>query len=335
MAEATEIRIERLPVGHVAPTDFRLVVTPLPEPRPGEVRVRNEWMTLDPYMRLGLTSQEGYVAPLGPGDMLGGPAVGVVEYSTDPAFPVGARVHGQLGWRSHFVALPADAGLVLLGDQDVPPDWHLGLLGLTGVTAWIGIDRVLRPVADEVIFISGAAGAVGSIACQLARMRGARVLGSAGTVDKAAWLRDELGLDAVFLHREAGLGAFLDEYAPQGVDCYFDNVGGQMLETFLTRTRPGGRIGLCGAMSQYEQGDYRSGPANFFAVIENELRLEGFNAFRATPEHWGEAAARLKSLAQDGSLKPCHSVVQGIANVPQAFANLFDTGYHGKLVVRL
>lgn len=333
--EATEIRIERLPVGHTRAQDFRSVKTVLKELEPAEVLVRNEWMSLDPYMRLGLSSQAGYVAPLKPGDMLGGPAVGIVEASADPEFPVGARVLSQMGWRSHFTTKPTDAGLVRVSDADVPPEWHLGLLGLTGVTAWIGIERVLRPGPGETIFISGAAGAVGSIACQLAKIRGARVLGSAGSQEKIDWLLNDIGVDAVFNHRTQDLSAFLSDEAPGGVDCYFDNVGGAMLEMFLERTRPGGRIGLCGAMSQYEQEDYRSGPANFFAAIESELRLEGFNAFRLSPDQWASAAAELKRLAREGRLKPCHSIVHGIENVPAAFAGMFGNGQCGKLIVQI
>ncbi|MFW2830359.1 zinc-binding dehydrogenase [Sphingomonas sp. ID0503] len=335
VAEAIEIRIAHLPAGHVRGSDFQQVAARLADPGPTEVLVRNEWMSLDPYMRLGLTGQDGYVSPLQPGDILGGPAIGLIEASSDAGYPIGTRVLNQLGWRSRFVATPAEAGLVRIDDEDVPLEWHLGLLGLTGVTAWIGIERVVQPAAGETIFISGAAGAVGSLACQLAKLRGARVLGSAGTAEKMTWLLEEIGVDAAFNHREGGLETFLDEHAPAGVDCYFDNVGGPMLETFLGRTRRGGRIGLCGAMSQYEGSDYRVGPANFFAVIEKELKLEGFNAFLLTGEEWASAQASLKRLAQAGDIRPCHAVVGGIEKVPEAFAQLFESGHRGKLIVQI
>lgn len=315
--------------------DFKVVEAPLAELAGSEVQVRNEWMSLDPYMRLGLTQQSGYVSALGPGDILSGPAIGVIEHSRNSAFPEGSRVISQMGWRSRFVADPAHAGLSLLDDRGVAPEWHLGLLGLTGITAWLGIERVLRPLAGETLFVSGASGAVGSIACQLAKLRGARVIGSAGSEDKVQWLLNEIGVDAVVNYRTASLEDFLTHQAPEGVDCYFDNIGGTMLETFLTRTRAGGRIGLCGAMSQYEGGDYRSGPRNFFAAIENNLRLEGFNAFRLAPDEWTKIAGELAELAGAERIKPCHTVVEGIANVPAAFARMFDGGQNGKLIVRI
>ncbi|MAM11705.1 MAG: NADP-dependent oxidoreductase [Rhizobiaceae bacterium] len=335
MADAVEIRIERLPVGHVRADDFKAVSAVLKSPEHGEVHVRNKWMSLDPYMRLGLSPQAGYVAALNPGDMLNGPAVGIIEASGHPDFPVGSHVLSQMGWRSQFVSQPEDCGAALLVDVDVPLEWHLGLLGLTGVTAWLGISKVLRPQKGETIFISGAAGAVGSIACQMAKLRGARVLGSAGSPDKVDWLVNELGVDVATNYREQDLGAFLDENAPEGVDCYFDNVGGGMLDTFLVRTKPGGRIGLCGAMSQYEESDYRAGPANFFSVIENNLQLLGFNAFRLSGEEWAEATTELKRLVKEQGLKPCHSIVRGIKNASLAFAQMFEKGQLGKLLVEI
>lgn len=334
MTSSTQVEIRQLPDGHVNANDFALAEVALPPLGSGEVQVRNDWMSLDPYMRLGLTRQDGFVAQLAPGDILNGPAIGVVEKSLDTAFPVGAHILSQMGWRSHFVANARDVPLKLV-DSDVPPEWHLGLLGLTGVTAWLGIEEVLLPAEGETIFISGAAGAVGSIACQLAKRRGARVLGSAGSDEKAQWLMRELGVDAVLQYREHSVEAFVETHAPDGVDCYFDNVGGAMLEAFLSLVRPGGRIGLCGAMSQYEQGDYRTGPKNFFAVIENGLCLQGFNAFRLSEHKWTEIAGRLKALARTGELKPCQSIVNGIEQVPDAFARMFDAGQCGKLIVRI
>lgn len=334
MVSSTRVSIRQLPDGHIKATDFVVDSALLEGPGSGEVLIRNQWMSLDPYMRLALTVQDGFVASLGPGDIPNGPAIGVVETSFNDAFPVGAHVLSQSGWRSHVVANPHDAALKLV-DTDVPLEWHLGLLGLTGVTAWLGIEEVLLPTQQETIFISGAAGAVGSIACQLAKRRGARVLGSAGSTEKAAWLKDELGVDAVLNYREQPIEQFLEDHAPQGVDCYFDNVGGAMLETFLTLIRPGGRIGLCGAMSQYEKSDYRSGPKNFFTVVENNLCLKGFNAFRLSDDKWSKIVAALKTLALNNAIKPCQCVVEGIEQVPNAFAQMFEAGQCGKLVVRI
>ncbi len=332
MSRAREVRLRRRPEGHVREDDFEIAEVALAPLQPGEVRVRNTWMSLDPYMRLGLTSQTGYLASTQPGDTMGGAAVGIVDASREPSLAVGASVLSQLGWRSHFNA-PASA--LSLVDPDVPPSWHLGFLGLTGITAWIGIERVLKPLAGETIFVSGAAGAVGSVACQLARLRGARVLGSTKSPAKATWLLGKVGVDAVADYEREPLAEFLAREAPDGVDCYFDNVGGEMLETMLGTMNPHGRIGACGAMSQYESGDYRVGPANFFAIIEKSLCVHGFNAFLASAEETRDAVSLLSSHAAAGRIDPCETIVNGLDSVPAAFAGLFDRGYLGKLVVEL
>ena len=329
---STEVRIRRLPEGRLETEDFILVDVELPPLAEGEILVRNEWMSLDPYMRLGLTQQVGYVSTLQPGNVMSGAAVGIVDQSRDSTFPTGAIVLSQMGWRTHFIAKAKDLAMI---DPQVPPAWHLGFLGLTGVTAWIGIEEILCPSKGETVFISGAAGAVGSIACQLAKRRGAHVMCSASSDDKAAWLREEIGVDGVVNYQRDSVDEFLGKQAPDGVDCFFDNVGGKMLETLIQRMKSGGRIGLCGAMSQYQDRDYRAGPANFFAVIEKSLRLAGFNAFSLPTARWQRVVAQLSDLAKCGELTPCQSIVEGVENVPAAFAAMFAGGYRGKVVVRL
>lgn len=329
---ARVVLLRRNPVGDVAPEDFEVVEGALPPLEDGQALVRNRWMSIDPYMRLTLGSQAGYLAAAEPGDTLRGAAIGVVEESRDPALPVGSMVRSQMGWRSRFVAAAADLAIV---DPDVPGVWHLGILGLTGVTAWLGIERVLAPAAGETVLVSGASGAVGSIACQLAKRRGARVLASAGTEAKIAWLIDEIGVDAAFNHREQSLDAFLEREAPGGVDHYFDNVGGPMLEASLRHMKPYGRIGLCGAMSQYQSGDYRAGPADFFTVIEKSLELRGFNAFLLGPDETAAIVRALADWARAGTLKPLATVIDGLDEAPRAFARLFGEGFQGKAIVAI
>lgn len=295
--------------------------------------MRNQWMSLDPYMRLVLAPQEGFVASKQPGDMLEGAAIGVVEQSDDPALPVGAVVRSNLGWRSHFAAAPAMLSQVQPGSA--PLSWHLGLLGLTGITAWVGIEQVLQPKAGEVVLVSGASGAVGSIAVQLARLKGARVLATCGSDEKAARLRDELGVDAVMNYRTTSLAEFLAGAAPEGIDCYFDNVGGDMLDGVLGFMKPHGRVGLCGAISQYETENYRAGPRDFFAVIEKSLRLEGFNAFLIPESESAGIVEKLEALALAGSIKIFETVVDGLENVAAAFAGIFSGEHQGKVVVRI
>lgn len=268
------------------------------------------------------------------GDIPPGAAVGIVEESRHRDFPVGTRVLSDLGWRSGFVAAPAEASLFVLNDSIGAPELHLGILGLTGITAWRGIEDVLAPVEGETVFITGAAGAVGTVACQLAKSRGARVLASAGSQEKVAWLVDELGVDAVVNHRRQSIVAFLDEAAPGGIDSYFDNVGGAVLDAVLTRMKVGGRIALCGAMSLYEQS-HLAGPTNFFTVLERSLRLEGFSAFTLSVSRRAAIVSRLNELIVAGTLIPHQTVVTGLSAAPEALATMFRSGHLGKLLVRL
>jgi NADPH-dependent curcumin reductase CurA len=330
---AQEVRLRRLPGDRVRADDFVVVEAPAPRPAPGEVLVRNQWMSIDPYMRLILSSQEGFVGQKQPGDMLEGAAIGVVEQSADPAFPVGAIVRSNFGWRSHFAASPELLSPIPSGS--VPLSWHLGLLGLTGITAWVGINEVLQPKAGEVVLVSGGSGAVGSLAVQLAKLNGARVLATCGSNEKAARLRQDHGVDAVMNYRTGSLADFLAAEAPEGVDCYFDNVGGEMLDCVLDFMKPHGRVGLCGAMSQYETANYRTGPRNFFAVIEKSLRLQGFNAFLVPGEESAGIVRQLEALALAGSIKVLETVVHGLENVPKAFEGLFSGEHQGKVVIEI
>ena len=330
---ARQVQLRRQPQGHIGAADFELVEQPLPQPGTGEVLVRNEWMSVDPYMRLVLTGQEGFVPQKRPGEVMDGAAVGIVEASNDPALLPGTAVLSANGWRSRFIA-SADL-LTPLPALDAPLHWHLGLLGLTGVTAFLGIERVLQPQPGETVLISGASGAVGSVAVQLARLRGARVLGTCSSPDKARWLIEQAGVDAVMNYRLEKLEDFIARQAPDGLDCYFDNVGGDMLDRSFGLMKPYGRIGLCGAISQYESGDYRSGPANFFAAIEKSLTLRGFNAFLLNPDDSAGIAGWLAQQAAQGAIASFETIIEGLENAPAAFAGLFEGGYPGKVVVRI
>lgn len=327
-----QVQLSSQPQGQIRATDFDLVDSNLPEGRSNDIVVRNEWMSVDPYMRLGLGDQKGFLAPLQPGDVMQGAAIGVVEQSRDPAFPEGSHVLSNMGWRSRFLAQPEQLAPV---SSDIPLHWHLGILGLTGVTAYLGIEEVLAPRAGETMFISGASGAVGSIAVQLAKLRGARVIGTCSSPEKAAWLLQEAGIDAVSDYRQETTEAFLDREAPDGVDCYFDNVGGPILECLLGRMKPYGRVALCGAMSQYEAGDYRRGPADFFSVIEKSLTLRGFNAFLLSHDENAKIVEWLKAKAIDRKIKPFETIIDGLDKAASAFAGLFQGGYLGKVIVKI
>ena len=333
MAElARVVRLARRPKSDVAAEDFEIARVELPSLAEGEVLVRNTWMSLDPYMRLPLTGRPGVHAPAQLGEIMAGAAVGVVERSTAPALPVGATVVSQRGWRDRFVAAASEVQPV--DDSQGRPSWHLGILGLIGLTAFAGIEEVLKPEVGETLFVSGAAGAVGSVACQLARQRGARVLGSAGSDEKVAWLVEELGVAAAVNYKRQDVGAFLRGQCPDGLEIYFDNVGGPTLDTVLSAMRPRGRIGLCGAISQYNDENYRAGPDDFFSIIEKGLTVIGFNAGLWRPQS-GRIMAQLSTLLASGELVWKETVVEGLENAPRAFASLFQGENIGKLVVRL
>lgn len=333
MSEAARvIRLARPCGAQVEAGDFEVAEVTLPALKDGEVLVRNSWMSLDPYMRLPLTGQAGVHAPMAAGEEMEGSAVGVVERSAAAALPEGALVMSRKGWRDRFVA-PA-AGLQRI-DDGFPPQWRLGVLGLTGLTAYAGIEHVIQPKAGETVFVSGAAGAVGSIACQLARRRGAKVVGTASSPEKLAWLTGELGLEAAGDYRREDVAAFLARTCPEGLDGYFDNVGGPTLDAALRAMKPWGRIGLCGAIAQYGDDNYRAGPADFFTIIEKGLTVTGFNAGLWGAREGPRMLQDLGGMLQRGELIWRETVVDGLDAAPEAFVSLFGGSNLGKLLVRL
>ncbi len=329
-----EVRLARRPAGAPVAADFAIVETDLPEPTDGEVLVRARVMSVDPYMRLPMTGQAGVHTAMGEGETLHGAVVGVVEASRSESLPVGAWVtHPGRGWREAFVAPARDLTRVdpLAGD----PGLYVGLLGLIGVTAWGGVEQVLKPLAGETVFVSGGAGAVGMVACQLAKRRGARVIATAGSDAKAAWLTDEIGVDVGINYRaHASLADALRAAAPEGLDGMFDNVGGTTLEAAIAVMKPAGRIALCGAIALYNSANYRAGPANFFTVIEKCLELKGFNAGPYYPRA-GEIFADLTAMLKSGELVWRETVYEGIEAAPQAFVDLMAGANFGKMLVRL
>jgi NADPH-dependent curcumin reductase CurA len=261
-----------------------------------------------------------------------GAAVGVVVRSRAEGLAEGTHVVSQKGWRDAFTAPARELRAV---DPNVGSlSWYVGVLGLTGITAVAGIDYALKPGAGETVYVSGAAGAVGMVACQLAKKRGARVLGTASSVEKIAWLTSEVGVDAAANYHTEDVGAWLKAQCPDGLDGYFDNVGGSTLEAALGAMKLRGRVALCGAIALYGDADYRSGPADFFIVIEKSLTLQGFNA-GTWPAETPKMIAKLATMLNAGELVWKETVVEGLENAPAAFASLFTGGNTGKLVVKL
>lgn len=329
---ATEVTMAKRPQGALQDDDFAFVERALAEPAEGEVVVENHWMSLDPYMRLYLTEQSGAHAPLQIGETLHGGAVGQVVQSNAESLPVGSFVQSMLGFRDRFVApaaelQPIDASLA-------PVQAYLGVLGLTGLTAYGGAMHLLKPQPGEAFFVSGAGGAVGSLVVQLAKRAGARVIGSAGSDAKGDWVMGTLGADAFINYKTDDLPGRLADFAPDGLNGYFDNVGGGHLEAALEAMAPMGRIALCGAVELYDDDNYRSGPANLFTAIERNVTLFGFNAGQFRNDAMAIVGDLAGMLARDELVNE-ETIVDGFRNCVLAFRDLLAGANRGKMLVRL
>jgi NADPH-dependent curcumin reductase CurA len=332
MTLSREIRLKSRPVGEPTADNFELASVELGAPGPGEVQVRNTWMTVDPYMRGRMNDVRSYVPPFQIGEALQGGALGEVIASNDPAFKAGELVQSFLGWREAF---NAPAGTVQkLDTHGLPPQAFLGAAGMPGLTAYAGLLRVGALKDGDVVFVSAAAGAVGQIVCQIAKIKGHTVIGSAGGADKAAYLKS-LGVDHVIDYKaEKDLTAALMRAAPDGIDVYFDNVGGAHLEAALMAARPFARFALCGMISQYNATDMGPGVKGLIMAIGKQLRLEGF----IVSSHADMQAAFVADMAKwvaEGKISWRETVEEGIANAPAAFLKLFSGDNTGKMLVRL
>jgi NADPH-dependent curcumin reductase CurA len=332
MTTSREIRLKSRPVGMPTADNFELATVTLPQPAPGEVQVRNRWMTVDPYMRGRMNDVKSYAPPFQIGEAMQGGAVGEVVASNDPAFKAGDLVQSFFGWREAFNA-PA-AMVQALDTHGLPPQAFLGVAGMPGMTAWVGLLKIAALKDGDVVFVSGAAGAVGQIVCQIAKLKGHTVIGSAGGADKIAYLK-EIGVDhAIDYKAEPDLTAAVMRAAPDGIDVYFDNVGGAHLEAALMAARPFGRFALCGAISQYNATDLGPGVRGLIMAVGKQLRLEGFivsSHFNELPVFVGEVAGWIA----EGKVRWRETVEDGIENAPAAFLKLFKGENLGKMLVRL
>lgn len=331
-----EIHLAARPRGVPTHDDFRLVETPLPAPDAlgeGEVLVRNVVMSVDPYMRGRMNDMRSYVEPYALDAPLEGGAVGVVLASNDPRVTVGDHVVHGLGWREHAVLPPRSFRTVDV--ERAPASAYLGVLGMPGLTAYVGLTRIARLAEGDRVYVSGAAGAVGSLVGQIARNLGASVVvGSAGTAQKVALLTEELGFDAAFNYKDGKLGAHLREALPEGIDVYFDNVGGSHLEAALTHMRDFGRLALCGAISQYDLERPEPGPRNLFLAVQRRLDLRGF-IVTDHPEVNPEYLELATTWLAEGRLHTPETFVDGLDNAVDAFLGLGRGINTGKMLVRL
>ncbi len=322
------------PEGLPQSNDFKLVEVPVPKPAENEFLVRNRWMSVDPYMRGRMREGKSYVPPFQLGEPLQGGCVGEVVASNHSDFQVGDYVLGQwAGWREYWVS--DGQGVSIIDTTAAPPQAYLGVLGLTGMTAYVGLIVVAQLKAGETVFVSAASGAVGSIVCQIAKQRGCRVIGSAGSDTKVQWLKSVAGVDAALNYRKIeNLSAKLAELCPQGIDVYFENVGGEHLEAAIDNMNNFGRVAACGMISTYNDTEPQPGPRNLFKVIAKRLRIEGFivrDHLDIQQQFWQEMSDWIRA----GAVKWEETVTDGLENAPEAFINLFHSKKLGKALVRL
>ncbi len=329
MPISREIHLASRPSGLPVAANFALVSTEIDEPAEGQVLVRNDVLSVDPYMRGRMNDVKSYVPPFQVGAPLEGGAVGRVVASRAAGYAVGDRVLSMMGWREYYVADPRY--LRRLDARVEPASAWLGVLGVTGFTAWAGL-RLVDVKAGDRVFISGAAGGVGIIAGQLAKLRGCTVIGSAGSAEKVRMLRDELGFDAAFNYRDGDVYRQLKTAAPDGIDVYFDNVGGEHLEAAITALRPFGRVAACGSISGYNEPT--PGPRNMAMIIGKRLTIKGFIVSDFEPQR-AEFEAEVSTLLDQGTLRARETIVHGIEHTADAFLSLFTGANTGKMLVAL
>ncbi len=326
-----EIRLTSRPVGVPTAANFTLAVTELPPLNPGEVLVRNLFMSVDPYMRGRMNEGKSYVPPFELGKVMDGGAVGEVLDSRADGVVVGDAVVSNRGWRECFIATPAE--LHPVNNTMRPLSVYLGALGMPGMTAWAGL-QLADVKSGDVLFISGAAGAVGNVAGQLAKRKGCTVIGSAGSPEKVRFLLTECGFDHAFNYNAGPMLPQLNLAAPDGIDVYFDNVGGPALEAALSALRLHGRIIACGGVSAYNETKPQPGPSNLFNITAKRLTMKGLMV-----SDWMNRQAEFEHEVgdefQSGRLKSRETVVPGIHQAVAAFLGLFDGDNIGKMVVSL
>ena len=322
--ENQRIVLASRPEGWVTPANFRLEKAPLPQPQEGEILVKNLWLSLDPYMRGRMSEQKSYVKGVDIGETMVGQTAGEVLESKSDKFRKGDFVLTQLGWQLYGVTKEASK----VDASRVPLSYYLGMLGMPGLTAYFGLKELGQPKPGETVLVSAASGAVGSVVGQLAKLWGCRALGIAGGPEKCAYVKDELGFDDCFNYKA---GKLRDQI--RDIDIYFDNVGGEILDLALARTKLFGRVVVCGTISDYNATDpYRV--KNWRAILVNRLKVQGMIVFDFK-ERYGEALKALGGYYAAGKLKTRESVVEGLANAPQGFIALLKGGNFGKQLVKL
>ena len=326
-------RLAARPVGMFKDSDFQWTQEPVRELKEGELLVHNEYLSLDPTNRGWANEMDTYLPAVKLGDVMRGGSIGVVEESRNPNFNVGDHVSGLLGWQEY--AISDGTGIGKLPEiPGMPLTAHLGLFGHIGLTAYYGLLDVGQPKAGETLVVSAAAGAVGSLVGQIGKIVGCRVVGIAGADEKCRWLTDDLGFDAAINYKQENVFEALKRECPNGIDVYFENVGGEILESVLALINLGARISMCGMISQYNATDRRAGPSNLFMLIVKRARMQGF-LVSDYMSRAGEAMTALGRWYMEGKIKYRVDVVEGLEQTPRAVNKLFDGSNQGKLVVKV
>jgi NADPH-dependent curcumin reductase len=322
------------PSGLVDETTLRLETEQLPQLQDGEALVAVRYLSIDPTIRTWMDDAPGYLPPIGIDEVIRGGGIGEIVESRNDAYPVGRLVFGITGWQEYVIADSAQRAMQLI-PEGVPPTTALGILGLTGVTAYFGMREVGRIKEGDVVVVSGAAGATGSTAGQIAKIEGAKkVVGIAGGPEKCAYIVDELGFDEAIDYKNENVAARLREACPEGIDLYFDNVGGSILNDCLGNLAMRGRVVLCGAISSYNSDGPPPGPSNYINLLIRRGRMEGFIVIDFF-DRLDEAQAALGGWLAEGRLKSAEHIVEGLEHAPDALNLLFSGGNTGKVMVKV
>jgi NADPH-dependent curcumin reductase CurA len=327
------IKMASHPDGALEDGDFELVDAPVPEPADGEALVRTLYLSLDPAIRVWMNGIDTYVPGIHVGDVMRAGGLGEVVQSRNAAYTEGDVVFGMMQWSEYCIARAGPDGMMTLPRQE-PITAFLSVLGVTGLTAYFGMFDVAQPKEGETVVVSGAAGAVGSVAGQIGKIIGCRVVGIAGGPEKCAWITDELGFDAWIDYKSEDVATRLRETCPDGIDVFFDNVGGEILDAVLGQINLHARIALCGAISQYDTAELSPGPRNFINLIPQRGRVEGFILLDYR-ERFVDAILQLGQWVQEGRIRYAEDIVDGLENAPAAFRRLFSGENTGKLIVKV
>lgn len=322
------------PVGEIKDSDFEFKEAAAPQVGEGQILVRNLYLSLDPAMRGWMNDTDSYIAPVQLGDVMRGGTIGEVVKSRNADIPEGAKVFGMGGWQDYYVAGPESLPNMIPDGVPLPLTNFLSVLGITGLTAYFGLLDIGQPKEGETLVVSTAAGAVGSIVVQIGKIKGCRVVGIAGTDEKCAWVKDELGADAVINYKTQDVSKALREACPNKINVYFDNVGGDILNAVLAQIDVGSRIAICGAISMYNATEPPPGPSNYITLLTKRSRMEGFIVMDFA-SRFPEGIAQLSQWVTEGKIKHKEDVVDGLENAPKAIHKLFEGTNKGKLIIKI